>query len=145
MNWSTHVESCIKKANKALNAIKIIRKFFRTNELINIVTSNFYSILFYNSEIWHLPTLDRNLRHSLFTASANALKICHHYSNELISYYNYHKMSDRATPEMMCNYKLALSLYKTMNNQFPETEWTHLNFNQILTSRQSMFATKRAD
>ncbi len=145
LNWSSHVESCIKKANKALNAIKIIRKFFRTNELINIVTSNFYSILFYNSEIWHLPTLDRNLRHSLFTASANALKICHHYPNELISYYNYHKMSDRATPEMMCNYKLALSLYKTMNNQFPETEWTHLNFNQILTSRQSMFATKRAD
>jgi hypothetical protein len=35
LNWSSHVESCIKKANKALIAIKIIRKF---SEQMNLLT-----------------------------------------------------------------------------------------------------------
>ena len=145
LNWSAHIVKVINKANKALNAIKLIRKFFNTSELINIVTSNFYSILFYNSEIWHLPTLDKTSKHSLFAASANALKMCHHYPSELISYYNFHKMSKRATPEMLCNYKLSLSLYKTFNNACPYDEWIFLNFDQICTSRQLMFMTKRAN
>ena len=90
LNWSAHIVNVINKANKALNAIKLIRKFFKKSELMNIVTCNFYSILFNNSEIWHLPTLDKTSKHSLFAASANALKMCHHYPSELISYYNFH-------------------------------------------------------
>ena len=39
------------KATKALNAIKLIKKNFNSDELLRLVTSNFYSILFYNSEV----------------------------------------------------------------------------------------------
>ena len=51
MQWSKHVSSAIIKSGKALNAIKLIRKYFNTKELVQLITSNFYSILFYNSEI----------------------------------------------------------------------------------------------
>ena len=143
LQWSPHINKSINKANKALNAIKIIRKKFTTAELIKIVTSNFFSILFYNSEIWHLPTLNNNLKHALLVASANSLKMCLHYPVEMISYHNLHKMTNRATPEMLCNYKLALQLYKTYNQQMPTDEWLHLNFNQIITSRQTLFMTSK--
>ena len=143
LQWSSHVDKAVLKANKALNAIKILRKYFNTNELIMLITSNFYSILYYNSEVWHMPNLNQQSKHLLFVSSANALKVCLHYPSYLYSYHELHKMTGRATPEMMCNYKLALSLYKTFNDQLPYSEWLHLNFDQVNTTRQVTFITQR--
>jgi hypothetical protein len=47
--WSEQVASAVNRSNRSLNVIKIIRKFFRNEELINLVTSNFYLVLYYNS------------------------------------------------------------------------------------------------
>jgi hypothetical protein len=54
--WGPQVSSTIKGANNYLQAIKMIRKYFKTFEIIQLLTSNFYSKLSYGSEIWHLPT-----------------------------------------------------------------------------------------
>jgi hypothetical protein len=105
----------ILKANKALNAIKILRKYFKTNKLIILFTSNNFSILYYNSEVWHLPNLNQNSKHSFFfLASANALKVCLHYPRLPYSFLDLQKINRRATPDMICKHKLALSLYKNV-------------------------------
>ena len=52
MQWNLHVTNAIKKANGALNAIKLIKKYFTNLELVGLVTSNYYSVLFYDSEIF---------------------------------------------------------------------------------------------
>jgi hypothetical protein len=93
---SPHIDKTINKANRALNVIKIIRNFFTTVELIKIVTSNYFSILFNNSEIWHIPTLNHISMHALLVASATSLKMCLHYLVEMISYLNLHKITNRA-------------------------------------------------
>ena len=142
LNWATHVACTINKANKALNAIKIIRKFFSSTELIQIVTSNYYSIMFYNSEVWHLPTLNAKLKHDLFVASAQALKVALHYPDTSLSYSDLHRLAKRATPDMYCKYKCAILLFKTFNHKIPTEEWIHLNFDQINTTRQTKFITK---
>ena len=75
LTWAKHISNAINKANMALHAIKLIKKHFSGNEIIQLLTSNFYSILYYNSEIWHLPTLKPELNQMLLSASAKALKI----------------------------------------------------------------------
>ena len=51
-------------------------------------------------------------------------------------------MYNRATAENYLQYKNALCLFKIMNSIPPHTtEWVPLNFNQILTTRQSKFKT----
>ena len=65
LNWTPHVNKTIIKANKTLYAIKLIRKYFTSKELLGLLTSNFYSVLFYNSEIWHLPTLCPEIKQML--------------------------------------------------------------------------------
>ena len=57
LNWSSHVLKQINKANQALHAIRLIKNFFKPYENLTYLTSNFFSILYYNSEVWHLPTL----------------------------------------------------------------------------------------
>ncbi len=51
LQWSDQVAVAINKSNCALNAVKITRKLLRMIDLIKLVTSNFYSILFFKSEI----------------------------------------------------------------------------------------------
>ena len=47
----------------------MIKRFFSRDEMVILLMSNFYSILYYNSEIWHLPSLKpelKQLRQTLF-------------------------------------------------------------------------------
>jgi hypothetical protein len=68
-----------KKDNRPLDAFKIIRKHFNTRELLQILTSNFFSILYYNSNVWMLSNRTANLKRSLLSTSAVALKMALHY------------------------------------------------------------------
>ena len=38
-------------------AINLISKHFNPSEIKTLLTSKIYSVLYYNSEIWHLPNL----------------------------------------------------------------------------------------
>ena len=129
----------IKRSTKALDAIKLIKKFFNQQEVINLVTSNFYSILNYNSEIWQLPSLKVTRKQNLLSASAKALKICVRLADRETSFINLHVMCKHATPLQMMRYKLAFCLFKLYNLDYNSIEFLYLNFNQVLTGRQLKF------
>ena len=38
LQWSDHIAHCIKKSSKALTAIRLIRRYFNTKELLQLVT-----------------------------------------------------------------------------------------------------------
>ena len=143
LQWTEHVTLAINKSNKSLNALKLIRRYFNSKELIQLITSNYFSILYYNSEVWHLPNLSVNNKKSLLTASSGALKMALHYPKYNISYSNLHCATKRATPDMYCMYKLSLLLYKTFNECIPFDEWIHLNLDQCVNSRQNHFIINR--
>ena len=97
MQWSDHISHAIKRSMKALNAIRLIRKFVMQRELLDLVTSNFYSILFYNSEIWHLPTIKSTLKKACLVhlekhlkyvqdMSTTACHLCHQFLQYFILY-----------------------------------------------------------
>ena len=141
LNWTPQVNQTITKSKTALHAIRLIRPYFSAVELQQIITSNFYSILFYNSKIWQLPTLSPPLKQKLLSASGNALKLCTPYCQNDYSFITLHNLNKRATPSQMVNYKLALQLYKTFNTQQPPLEWAALNENINTNRRQVYFET----
>ena len=145
LQWGNHVASTSNKALKALNAIRIIKKFFNKKELLQLITSNVLSILYYNSEIWHLPTLKTELKQKLISISARAIKTCMFHPDNMISYENVHKMNNRAMPNAIMLYKCAIQLFKLYNATEFTLNWTLLNFNQTLTSRQTKFITLKSN
>ena len=81
-----------------------------------------------------------NLKQKILSSSAKAIKTCVKFCTADISFIRMHEIYDRATPEKYLTYKHALCLHKLMNSTAPYTfEWVSLNFNQILTSRQTTF------
>ena len=139
LTWSKQVSQTTQKAKKSLHAIKMIRKYFTKGEITTLLTSNFYSILYYNSEIWHIPTLAPELKQILLSASANALKLSQHVPNQMQSFISIHEECKRALPEQMMLYKHAIMLHKLYDENYPETEWLALNFQQTTCQRQTKF------
>ena len=93
MQWSDHVAYASSKALKASNAIKLIKRYFNKKEILQLITSNVFSTLYYNSEIWHLPSLKNNLRQKLLSVSARALKISMFHPDPMTSYLKIHEIN----------------------------------------------------
>jgi hypothetical protein len=119
--------------------IKLISKYRNGKELTQIITSNFYSFLQFRSLVY--KSLYQNIKHSLFVTSARALKVVHPFDNDNITYVKLYKATERASPDMYSNYKLALLLYTSFNGQLPNNEWVHMNFQQTTLSRQTALKT----
>ena len=56
LQWNSQVAKTITKAKAAIHAIRLVRRYFKPDELRSLITSNYYSILFYNCEIWMIPS-----------------------------------------------------------------------------------------
>ena len=97
--------------------------------------SNYYSVLYYNSEIWHLPTLKPNLKQKLLSASANAIKLCLTKLPPNTSFETIHSLAKRGTPTQMSTYKHALQLYKLFNSTQMSDDWVSLNVQQNFNGR----------
>jgi hypothetical protein len=122
-----------------LGAIKLIRKYFSTKELLQISTSNDFSVLYYNSEVWHLRNLHHDVKTQLMSASANAICVPLHFPDPYISFAELHRMTKRDTPEMIRSYKLCLLFYRIFNDRTPENKWINLILNQMVMPRQENF------
>ena len=75
LQWKHREQNAINKSKKALQVIYLFRKFFTKEKLLKVITSNYYSIFYYNSEIWLLPTLKPLLKQKLLSASDALLKL----------------------------------------------------------------------
>ena len=135
LQWGVQVSNAINKAKKALHAIRLIRKFFNKKELNQLLTCNFYSILYYNCDIWHIPSLSNALKKQLVAASSSALKICTPNYNYLMSYKSLHYLNNRAMPDQIMLYKHSLLLHKVYNDDKPSRDWLSLNFQQNFNAR----------
>ena len=135
LSWYEQVNKSINKAKKAYHAINLVKKYFNKMELKGLLTSNYYSVLYYNSEIWHLPTLSPPLKQKLLSASANALKLCLTSLPPNTSFDAIHNLTKRSTPTQMSSYKHALQLYKLYNSENMTDDWISLNIQQNFNGR----------
>ena len=96
--WATQIE----------NQINMIRKYFNQDKMLLLLTSNFFSILYYNSEVWHIPKLKPALNQLILSASTNALKLSQRNPDFFESFVNKRKNCKRATPNKKITYKHAI-------------------------------------
>ena len=128
-----------------LFAIKQLRKYFEPNEVRTLLDSYFYSVLYYNANIWLTPNLNSANKHDLLAISANGLRACMSAKTFDLSFERLHVLNKKCTPNQIMLYQLSLSLYKLYNVD----SW-NLSFETItvidqmsLTSRQVNFQILR--
>ena len=135
LQWSDHVQNVKKKLKKVLQSIYLIKKYFKKEDLLSIITSNYYSVLYYNADIWLLPTLSVNIKTQILAASAAPLKLISANYEQRLSYDRLHRINNRANPDQVTKYRLSLLLHKAYNDQNQGSDWESINFNQNFNGR----------
>ena len=135
LNWHAHINIIIQKCKKTLQAVHIISPYFTIDERLNIVTSLFYSKMYYASEIWLLPTLSHVLKRKLLSLSTYALRIV---VNDVYKTFNateLHTLLNRFTPNQWRIYSSLLTLFRIFNHQIPEDIWLDMQINALPLTR----------
>ena len=127
MQWGNQVAMAISKSKRALHGIKLIKKFLTKGETKMLLTSNFYSILYYNCEIWLSNGLNTTLKQKILSASSQALLMLNNSSDMRTSYTQLHKLEKRALPMEFAKYRLAIQLFKIYNGTSMDNEWIDMN------------------
>ena len=112
LNWSSHIAKFITKAKKALYAVRILKKFFNQVQMRTLLDSFFYSVLYYNSVIWLSPEINSQMKQTLLSVSANALRSCLMYNNAEMSFIRIHEICKKCTPSQIMLYQSSLQLQK---------------------------------
>ena len=95
LQWGEHIAQAINKSKKYLPTIRLISKYLQKNEIKQLITSNFYSQLYYNCEIWLMPSLSPVLKQQVLAASSRALRLLNNTSGLRTSYEQLHKLKGR--------------------------------------------------
>ena len=98
----------ILKARRALFALRPISKYFTFTEMRLLLDSNFYSILYYNCNIWLTSSLSPEYKQKLLSTSANALRTCLRNIAFDVSFDNVHRISKKCTPAQILLYNQAI-------------------------------------
>ena len=139
LSWHGHISNTILKCKKTLQAVKLISKNFTIDEKINLITSLFYSRLYYGAEVWLIPSLKSNLKKKLLNISTQALRIAVEDVYSTFSAIELHVMLNRFTPKQMSNYLSLLNIYRCINNKIPELLWIDLQFKFFPLTRTNKF------
>ena len=104
-----------------------------------LLTSNFYSILYYNCEIWLSNGLNITLKQKILSASSQALLMLNNSSDMRTSFTQLHKLEKRALPMEFAKYRLAIQLFKIYNGTSMDNDWIDMNIQQNFNARQTNF------
>ena len=104
-----------------------------------LLTSNFYSILYYNCEIWLSQGLNTRHKQQMLAASANALKILNNITDLRTSFAQLHSNEKRALPMDFAKYRLAIQLFKICNGYSLNDDQLGMNTQQNFNARNEVF------
>ena len=139
LQWNEQVSQTITKSKRALHGIKLIKKYLTKEETKMLLTSNFYSILYYNCEIWLSQGLHARQKQQLLSASAHALKLVNNVNDMMIAYSQLHRAEKRALPMDFAKYRLSIQLFKIYNGEIGNNDWLDMNLQQNFSSRSRIF------
>jgi exonuclease III len=145
LNWTQQVGKAITNANKAKQAIKIISRYFNSEELLKLATAYFYSRLYYGAKVWLISTLNGCLKKKIWQASSRMLIVITKNFEVAHSYMELHRKYLRATPEMWSNYSTACAMYNLICKQTPDCIVPISMSNVLHSSRQRNFTFTRSN
>ena len=135
LQWRNQVAQAISKSKQALHAIRLVSRYMNKSEVKQLLTSNFFSILYYNCEIWLIQSLSPALKQQLLSASATALRILNNQTDIRVSYDQLHRFHTRATPTNVMKYRQSIQLFKIFNSDDQNDDWVDINFQQNFNAR----------
>lgn len=131
LTWGPHIRSILKKCNSKLGVLKRIRKRFTKDQFLQIVTTQYYSQLYYCSAVWlgdsTLSALKKCINSAHYRPLRKALKD-YTYKNSRVDLSN---ICRRATPSEWFKYTVSSLAIKTITQREPFFLYSYLSVNVL--------------
>jgi hypothetical protein len=116
LDWTLHVNQVTAKTNRIMYALKKIRRFLNTSQANQVVTSFYFSVLYYGMEIWFHKHLMFHLKQKVRAAHYRALRLIH---GQHLERNQLDAIAKRATPDEWSDYCVAKTLAKLVILEVP--------------------------
>lgn len=109
--------------HKLAYTMRYLKHYFNDRELTTVLKNKLYSGIYYNGEVWLIPSLHSSLKRRLLSASAGIIRNAFGAVGWPISNRD---MAGLPTPDKWANYCTARSLHGILNNESPASIYTGL-------------------
>jgi len=116
LQWEAQVRSIVSKCRSKLSALKRIRNKFSMDQFLKILTSQYFSQLYYCALLWLNSETRWNLKRIINSAHYKGLRIAAKDFKKKQSRSLLDKECKRATPTQWGNYAVASLFIKTLKN-----------------------------
>ncbi len=132
LTWNLQVNNVISRTNRMLHGLRKIRRFLNIDQMRQVATAFYFSVLYYGLEVWFHRHLAYHLRQKVFSAHYRALRLI--YGNRTRDQLD--REGKRATPDEVSNFSTAKLLSRMVQLQAPTRLLANTMMNSYSISRQ---------
>jgi hypothetical protein len=132
LSWLPHVQRTITKSNRMFHGLKLIRKYLSLKQASQVMTSFYYSILYYGAELWLHRNVSFSIKRMIRSAHYRALRLI--YGN--LKRDELDKIGKRATPDEWSDYIIAKMAAGIVLRQTPVRLFLDVISNSVTERRQ---------
>ncbi len=136
LSWSPHIEKAVKKASSICNRIRFIRQSLSQEQTLKVLTSYYYSSIYYGSAVWLGPMTTSNDWKLLNKAHYRALRVVTRDFRREKSKRVLDEECKRATPRQWGHYVVASTAASIMQNQEPSLLFELITGNSTWNDRK---------
>jgi hypothetical protein len=114
LDWSVHVDYSLQRSRHIIPRIKHLRKWLNSEELLRLITAQYFSIVFYCSPLW-MGGLSAASWRRINSAHYRALRAVYGDFKFKMKRSELDKISKRATPVEWASYAIASTVIKLFN------------------------------
>lgn len=134
LNWERHLQTVVANCRRIRPALRTLKKKLNTNELLQVVTSHYYSRLYYGCEVWY-NCLKQNLKNKIAAVHYFPLRLSLNDFRRSMSYKQLSTRCKRASPQELVDFRVAKIVVSICNNADPFTLFQDLLANAHYSNR----------
>jgi hypothetical protein len=147
MSWEPQLRKVKLGCQRFKPALRFLRSKLKKKELIQVISAHYYSKLYYCSEVWYTP-LKSKLRDTISPLHYSPLRLIFYNKDKMLSRKELNRLSKRASPPELNDFKIAKMLISIVMNQCPFVLYHDLLSHSVLERRKphnpSFFDTSRS-
>jgi hypothetical protein len=147
LSWTPHIEKVVKKASSVANRVRFIRQTLSTNQCLKILTSYYYSSIYYGSAVWLGAMTASNDWKLPNKAHYHALRTAARDYRKTMSRRSLDCMCKRATPKQWSYYCIASMAISILVTKQPgllhDSIDGNISINGRRTNRPSFYDSSR--
>jgi hypothetical protein len=127
LTWEAQVRNSMRSCQRFKPALRLLRSKLSKKELLQVITSHYYSRLYYGCEVWH-PVLNSRLKTVMLPVHYYPLRLVMNDFRKQIPKRDLCKLTKRASPDELINLRVSKMMISIANNACP-----YVLFNEMLS------------